>query len=194
MRAEKSIARADVVVLVMDAEEGPTLQDKKIAALVLEHRKGCILLINKWDLAGSVTQRSYEKALRAALPFLSFAPIIFVSAKSGFNIRRTIETIDYVAAQVSMTLATGMLNRVLHDAVDRVQPPMMKGARLRFYYATQVGTRPVRLRMFVNDPRRMNDAYKQYLIHALRAAYGLEGAPVTLDLKSSHKDRSGSSR
>jgi GTP-binding protein len=189
MRADKSIEEADVVLLVMDATEGPTAQDKKIAAKILEHHKGCILMISKWDLAEEVTQRAYEKALREVLPFLAFAPVIFSSSKSGFNIRRTIELIDHVGGQISSKLPTAMLNRVLHDAVKRVQPPMVAGKRMKFYYATQVGTRPVRLRMFVNEPERCTTAYRLFLSNQLRQACGLEGAPLVMEFRSSHAAR-----
>ncbi len=186
MRTEGSIERADVVVLMLDAAEGPTVQDKKIAALIMENRKGCLLLVNKWDLAEGVTTKEYEKALRLTLPFLNFAPIIFASARSGLNMRKSIDVIDHVAAQVNATLTTGMLNRVLHDAFDRVQAPDVQGKRMRFYYATQTGWKPLRVRLFVNDPERSTPAYRSYLLKALRAAFGLEGAPVVLDFKSSH--------
>jgi GTP-binding protein len=193
MRAQKSIMDADVVVLVMDTEQGPTAQDKKIAGLILEARKGCILLVNKWDLAmGSdlrVTQRAYEKAMRQNLYFLNFAPIVFVSSQSGLNVRKAIDVIDQVAAQISATVPTSTLNRILHDAAKRVQAPTVQGKRLKFYYATQVGQRPVRLRLYVNDPDRCTTSYRLYLLGQMRKALGLEGAPLVLEFRSSHGDR-----
>ncbi len=190
MRARKSIEEADIVVLVLDAEQGPTEQDKKIAGLITEARKGCVLLVNKWDLAQAdvkVTQREYEKALRRAMYFLSFAPIVFASAQSGYNVRKAIETIDYVAAQISTNIPTSTLNRVLHDAVKRVSPPRVGGKRLKFYYATQVGERPPRFRFFVNQPELNTPAYQAYLVSALRAASGFEGAPIVFEFRSSHE-------
>lgn len=186
IRAERSIRDADIVVLVMDATEGPRGQDKKIAGLVMKHRKGCLILVNKWDLAQEqgVTQRAYGKALREALPYLEFVPIIFASAKSGYNIRKTVEAVDYVAAQVQTQLTTGLLNRVMQDAVRAVQPPVVEGRRLKIYYCTQTGTAPVTLRLFVNAPRRVKPAYKRYLIKSLRRAFGLEGAPVILQFRA----------
>lgn len=195
IRAEETIERADVVVLVMDATLGPTLQDKKIAAMCLEHHKGCVLVVNKWDIAqenGEVTERAYEKAFRENVPFLNFAPLIFVSAQNGYNIRRSIDTIDAVAANTVMQLSTGALNRVLRDAMDRLQPPIVQGKRLKFYYATQTGSRPVRIRLFVNSPGKLVPAYETYLLRCLREAYGLEGAPVLLTLHSSHARADGS--
>jgi GTP-binding protein len=189
MRADESIERADVVVLVMDATEGPTQQDKKIAAKILEAHKGCLLMISKWDLAEGVTQRAYEKAFRETVPFLDFAPVMFSSSQSGFNIRRTIEMLDHVGAQITAQLPTAMLNRVLHDATKRVQPPLVQGKRMKIYYATQTGTRPIRLRLFVNDPARSTASYRSFLVNQLRTAVGLEGAPVVLEFRSSHADR-----
>ena len=189
MRAEDSIAKADVVLLLMDATEGPTGQDKKIADRIMEHHKGCVLMISKWDLVENVTQRVYEKALRAHLPFLAFAPVVFASSKSGYNIRHVIEVIDHVAGQIDTKLPTGALNRVLHDAVARVQPPLVKQKRMKLYYVTQVGTRPIRLRMFMNDPSLVTATYKSYLTNCLRKAYGLEGAPALLEFRSSHEKK-----
>lgn len=189
MRAQKSIEDADVVVLMIDAAQGPTEQDKKIAGFILEARKGCVLLVNKWDLATAetkVTQREYEKALRQELYFLSFVPVVFVSASSGLNVRKAIETVDYVAAQISTTIPTSTLNKVLHDAVKRVAPPRTGGKRLKFYYATQTGVRPLRFRFFVNQPALCVPSYQAYLISALRAAAGLEGAPIVVEYRSSH--------
>lgn len=186
-RAEESIARADVAVLLLDAEDGPTVQDKKIAAAILEKHKGCVLLVNKWDLGKGVTEREYEEALRRVMFFFDFVPILFVSTKNGFNMRKSIEVIDHVASQAALELTTGVLNRILRDVVERVQPPQVKGKRLKFYYATQTGTKPVRVRVFVNDRSRVTDAYRSYLVKALRSAFGLEGAPIVLDFRSSHE-------
>lgn len=189
MRAQKSIEDADVVVMMIDAEQGPTEQDKKIAGLVLEARKGCVVLINKWDLAEGgekVTQKEYEKAFRREMYFLSYVPIVFVSAREGTNIRKAIESIDYVAAQISTTIPTSTLNRILHDAVKRVAPPRVTGKKLKFYYATQIGARPLRFRFFVNQPRLCTPSYQTYLINTLRSAAGLEGAPIVVEYRSSH--------
>lgn len=194
MRAEKSIDECDVAVLTLDGSQGPSLQDKKIAAKILEARKGCVILVNKWDLLGGFTMREYTESFRRAVPFLNFAPLVYVSAKSGENIRKSVDAIDAVAAQISTTLPTATLNRVLHQATERVQAPLVKGKRMKFYYATQTGTRPVRVRLFVNDPTRMTESYRVYLIHALRSACGLDGAPILLDFKSSHDRPAGMSR
>ena len=181
-RAESSVAEADVVVLVMDAEIGPTVQDKKIASLIQEHEKGCVLVINKWDLsqAKGVTQTKAEPALRAMLPFMNYCPVVFISAKDGYNVRKSVEVIDHVAAQTRMRLPTGMLNRALDEAVERVAAPMIDGKRFKLYYGTQVGVAPVTIRIFVNDPKRITRAYEGFLERSLRERFGLEGAPLRL--------------
>ncbi|MDK2857779.1 MAG: GTPase [Verrucomicrobiota bacterium] len=182
LRAEESIESADVVVLLMDATEGPTLQDKKLAAKIIEAQKGCILAVNKWDLTDEteITQTKYEPALRREVPFLDFAPLLFLSARSGFNIRRSIELIDYVADQVQLKLTTGVLNRVIQDAMQKNPPPFVKGRPLKVYYVTQSGTKPIFIKLFVNNPMRATGPYKRYLVSVIRKAFGLEGAPVEL--------------
>jgi GTP-binding protein len=181
IRTERSIDRADIAILVLDAEEGPKDKDKKLAAMIRDKETGCILMINKWDLAeGITTQTKYGKALSEQLSFLNFAPVMFASSKSGYNIRKTIEAIDYVASQVSRELSTGVLNRVIHDATQRVAPPMVKGSRLKIYYCTQVGTKPVRIKFFCNNPKNATSAYKAYIMNQLRSKFGLEGAPIVM--------------
>jgi GTPase len=186
-RAEKSIAGANVVVLVLDALQGPTAQDKKIAALIQEHRKGCAILVNKWDLAmDEVTQRKYGPAVQAVMPFMGHCPIVFASAQTGFNIRRTVEAIDHVATQIRLTLPTGVLNRAIKKAYDKIRPPSYRGRPFKIYYGTQVGTEPLRFRLFVNSPEAAKPQYTNYLVHSLREQFGLEGAPVIVQYKSHH--------
>lgn len=187
-RAENSIRKANVVVLVLDAVAGPTAQDKKVAALVLKHNKGCVILVNKWDLAdGKTTQRQYGPAILKRLPFMGHCPVIFASSLSGYNIRRTIEAIDHVAAQVQTDLPTGILNRVILDAHEKVKPQSVGSRRLRIYYSTQVGHDPVRIRLFVNSPKLVRDNYKDYIVRKLREYFGLDGAPIILHFRG--KDR-----
>ncbi|MFA5043488.1 MAG: ribosome biogenesis GTPase Der [Kiritimatiellia bacterium] len=182
-RATRSIAGADVVALVLDATQGPTAQDKTIASLIQEHRKGCLLLITKWDLMTKWSESEYREALGKAVPFLSSAPAVFISSKTGFNIRRSIETMDAVAAQVGAQLPTGILNRTLIQAYERVAPPYVKGKRLKIFYATQVGVKPITILLFVNDATKLIPAYEAYLTGALRKTFGLEGAPIVFQLK-----------
>ena len=186
IRAEESIRRADVVVLMLDAEQGPTAIDKRIASMIQDAQKGCIVIVNKWDLAvDKVKMDAYEVALKKVFAFLA-VPVLFVSALDGTNMHKSIEAIDRVAAAVQFQMPTGVMNRVLRDAMQKVQPPMIEGRRLKLYYATQVGTKPVRLRLFVNQVRRLTPAYETYLIRALRRTFDLDGAPVIFHLVSSH--------
>ncbi len=182
-RAEKSVARANVVVLVLDAEAGPTAQDKKIGALIREHRKGAVVVVNKWDLS-ETTQTQYGPAVARELPFMGHCPLVFLSSKSGYNIRHSVEAIDLVASQVRMELPTGILNRAITDAYERVHPANVKGKRLRIFYCTQVGTEPVKIRLFVNNPKLVQANYRQYLVKQLREQFGLEGAPVILEFRA----------
>lgn len=189
MRSEASIEAADVVVLMIDAEIGPTEQDKKIADVITENQKGCIIAVNKWDLAeNKVKEEEYHAGLRRTLPFLSYAPIVFMSAQSGYNVKNCLRTIDLVAANIDTTLTTGTLNRVLHKATAKRSSPSMGNKQFKLYYATQIGNRPIRINIFANDPRILPKSYRLYLMNQLRAAYGLEGAPLVLAFKSSHGD------
>ena len=192
-RAEKSVAEADIVVLVIDATVGPTVQDKHIAALIQEHRKGCVLVVNKWDIAQAqeITQTKAEPALRAMLPFMSYCPVVFISAKDGYNVRKSVDVIDHVAAQTRLQLPTGMLNRALEDGVARVSPPMIDGKRFKLYYGVQTGTAPVSVRVFVNDPKRLTRAYCAYLERCLRERFGLEGAPVVMQFRARIRPEAG---
>ncbi len=184
LRTQKSIERSDVVVMMLDAETGPTSRDKKVASKIIEAQKGVLLLVNKWDLAKEadqeITQTRYLPALRETLPFMGFAPILFVSAKDGYNIKRSIEAIDYVAAQTRTEITTGVLNRVIQQACDRYPPPIAKGKRLKIYYATQTGTEPIYIKLFVNNPDNARSNWVAYLKNQLRDAFGLEGAPMFL--------------
>jgi GTP-binding protein len=138
-------------------------------------------VVNKWDLAEDLTtQRQYEEALRRELPYLSHVPVLYGSAVSGFNMKRMVDAIEEVSRNVSTELSTGVLNRILSTAFDKTQPPMVKGRRLKMYYATQVGVRPLRLKIFVNSPSLVTEAYEKYLIRCLRETFGLEGAPLVL--------------
>jgi len=181
-RAEQSVKDADVVVLVLDPDLGPTVQDKHIAALIQKNNKGCVILMNKWDLAmeKGMTQTQAEPLLRRIMPFMSYCPIVFVSAKTGYNIRKSVEVIDAVAAQTRLKLPTGMLNRTLVEATRRVVAPAKAGKRLRVYYGVQIGEAPVTIRLFVNDPKLATQQYTDFMIRSLRDRFGLEGAPIVI--------------
>ena len=185
-RSEAAIQEADVVLLVMDPSVGPTLQDKRIAGKILEANRACVILMNKWDLAQAegMTETKAVPALRAMMPFLSFAPVVFCSNKSGYNIRRTVDAIDAAAASASLKLPTGMLNRVITAATKKTLSPMIKGKRLKIYYGLQVSTNPQTTRLFVNDPKLVTPAYLSYLDKQIRARFGLDGAPLRIFLKA----------
>jgi GTPase len=181
-RAEESVKQADVVVLIMDPELGPTVQDKHIAALIQAEQKACVMMINKWDIAVEKEMKEKEttETLYKILPFMSYCPLVLISAKTGYNIRKSIEVIDAVAAQTQVKLPTGMLNRTLVEATHRVVAPAKAGKRLRVYYAVQVGTSPILIRMFVNDPKLATKQYTDFMTRALRERFGLEGAPIVI--------------
>ncbi|MBP7275762.1 MAG: ribosome biogenesis GTPase Der [Kiritimatiellae bacterium] len=184
-RAEAAIRRADVVIWMIDAEEGPTRQDKRIAALIAEHERGCVRAVNKWDLMRRrTTVREYTEALDRTMPFLSFAPIQFMSAKTGEGVPSVVSKMDEVARQCAMQVTTGVLNRMLREAFERQLPPAVRGRRLKLYYAAQTGIRPVRLRLFVNEPTLRTPAYEHYLYRRLREAFGLSGAPIVLQWRA----------
>jgi GTP-binding protein len=193
-RSEQSLQEADIVVLMMDAEAGPTMQDKHIAAKVIEARKGCVLIVNKWDLsqAKGITQTQAEPALFEAMGFMAYCPVVFISAKDGYNVRKSIDVIDAVAAQTRSTLPTGMLNRAVEEACERIQMPTCGRKHLNVFYATQTGVAPIRLRVFVNDVKLVKKAFIDYLERKLRERFGLEGAPVVLAFRERPRpDREG---
>ena len=185
-RSEDAINEADVVLLVMDPVMGPTMQDKRIAGKILDANKACVILMNKWDLAQEegITETKAVPALRTMMPFLSFAPVVFCSNKSGYNIRRTVDAIDRAAASASERIPTGMLNNVITKATKKTLSPMIKGKRLKIYYGLQVSTNPQTIRLFVNDPKLVTPAYLSYLDKQIRARFGLEGAPLRIFLKA----------
>ena len=190
-RSEKAIEEADVVLLVLESELGPTKQDMRIAGKILDANRACVILMNKWDLAHAKGMKEADatKVVRGMMPFISFAPVVYCSAKSGYNIRRTVDAIDAVASSVQTKMPTGVLNRTLVEATKRTLAPMKNGRRLKVYYGLQVGTDPLTIRLFVNDPKLVTPAYQSYVEKAIRSRFGLEGAPLRLFLKArSRKD------
>ena len=196
-RSEQAIEEADVVLLLLDPLLGPTMQDKRIAGKILDANRACVILCQKWDLAQAegITETKAVEALRLMMPFLNFAPVVFCSNKSGYNIRRTVEAIDRAAASASERLPTGMLNRVLTTATKKTLAPMIKGKRLKVYYGLQVSTNPQTIRLFVNDPKLVTPAYQAFLEKNIRARFGLEGAPLRIFFKArSRKELGGSAK
>lgn len=185
-RSEQAIREADVVLLLLDANTGPTMQDKRIASKIIEANRACVVLLQKWDLAQEqgITETKALPAIRQMMPFLAFAPVVFCSNKSGYNIRRTVDAIDRAASSASMKLPTGMLNRVIVNATKKTLSPMIKGRRLKIFYGLQVSTNPQTIRLFVNDPKLVTPAYLSFIEKNLRARFGLEGAPVRIFLKA----------
>ena len=185
-RSEEAVRECDVAVLVMDAEIGPTTQDKYIASLIQREAKACVLLINKWDLARAKghTETAALAHLRELLPFLRHVPVMFASAKEGYNVRNCIEAIDLVAEHQRRVLPTGVLNRTLTNALARVQMPGKNGRHLRFHYATQTGNNPMILRLFVNDARLATKPFQDFLVRNIREAFDLEGAAIILQFRS----------
>jgi len=182
LRAEMAVERADVCVIMIDATEGFTEQDSKIAGMAHESGKACIIAVNKWDAVDKddKTMDRMRKSLMEDFSFMSYAPIIFISAKTGQRVDRLFELIKYVSQQHSMRISTGMLNDLLAEATARVQPPSDKGKRLRIYYVTQPSTKPPTFVFFVNRAELFHFSYQRYLENQIRQTFGLEGTPIRI--------------
>ena len=180
LRAKMAVERADVCVIMIDAAEGFTEQDSKVAGIALEQGKACIIAVNKWDLIekDGTTMDTFRKRLMKDFSFMSYAPIIFISAKTGQRIDRLFELIKYVYSQNTMRISTGKLNDILADATARVQPPSDKGKRLKIYYMTQASTKPPTFVCFCNREDLFHFSYQRYLENQIRSVFGLEGTPV----------------
>ena len=185
LRSTMAIERADVCLIMIDATEGVTEQDTKVAGLAHEAGKASIIVINKWDLIekDGKTMDKMREEVRQSLLFMSYAPILFISAKTGQRVDRLFELIDYVSNQATTRITTGMLNNVLADAQTRVQPPSDKGRRLKIYYMTQVGVKPPHFVVFCNDSRLFHFSYQRYLENCIRNTFGLEGTPIILSIR-----------
>ena len=185
LRATMAIERADVCLIMIDATEGVTEQDTKVAGLAHEAGKASIIVINKWDLVekDDKTMDQMKTKVRQDLSFMTYAPILFISAKTGQRVDKLFDMIDYVSNQASIRITTGMLNNVLEDAQTRVQPPSDKGRRLKIYYMTQVGIRPPHFVIFCNDSRLFHFSYRRYLENCIRNTFGLEGTPVIMSIR-----------
>lgn len=182
MRAKLAIERADVCLILIDAREGVTEQDTKIAGLAHEAGKASIVVVNKWDLIDKETgtMEQMRKDVMRDLSFMSYAPILFISALTGQRTERLFELINFVNDQSAMRITTGMLNNVLADAQARVQPPSDKGRRLKIYYMTQTGVKPPVFVVFCNSRELFHFSYQRYIENQIRAVFGLEGTPIRL--------------
>ena len=185
LRATMAIERSDVCLILIDATEGVTEQDTKVAGLAHEAGKASIIVVNKWDLVekDDKTMDRMREKVRQDLAFMAYAPILFISAKTGQRVDRLFELIDYVSNQAAIRITTGMLNNVLADAQTRVQPPTDKGRRLKIYYMTQVGVKPPHFVVFCNDAQLFHFSYQRYLENCIRNTFGLEGTPVILSIR-----------
>lgn len=185
LRATMAIERADVCLIMVDANEGVTEQDTKVAGLAHEAGKACIIVMNKWDAVekNDKTMDRTRENVRRDLSYMTYAPIIFISALTGQRVPRLFELINYVNDQSAMRITTGMLNSVLADATARVQPPSDKGRRLKIFYMTQVGVKPPHFVCFCNEAQLFHFSYQRYLENQIRSTFGLEGTPVRLTIR-----------
>ncbi len=190
LRAVAAVERADVCVIMIDAVVGFTEQDSKVAGIAHEQGKACIIAVNKWDAyeKDDKSMDSYRKKLMNDFSFMSYAPIIFISAKTGQRLNRLFDLIQYVNTQNAMRISTGKLNDVLAAAEARVQPPTDKGKRLKIYYITQASTRPPTFVCFVNKKDLFHYSYQRYLDNQIRAVFGLEGTPTRFVIRERDKN------
>lgn len=185
MRSISAIERADVCLILIDANEGVTEQDTKIAGLAHEAGKASIIVVNKWDAVekDSKTMDKMTAEIRRDLAYMPYAPILFISALTGQRVEKLFEMVNFVAEQNAMRITTGMLNSVLADATARVQPPTDKGRRLKIYYMTQTGVKPPHFVIFCNEAKLFHFSYQRYLENQIRAVFGLEGTPIQMTIR-----------
>lgn len=182
MRAMMAIERADVCIIMIDAVDGVTDQDTKIAGYAHENGKACIIAINKWDLVEKETntQKEYTEKVRTDLAYMTYAPIVFISAETGLRVESLFPLITEVSSQNAMRITTGQLNSILADATTRVQPPTDKGRRLKIYYMTQVSTKPPTFVAFCNEAKLFHYSYVRYLENQIRNVFGFKGTPIRM--------------
>ena len=185
LRATMAIERSDVCAIMIDAQEGVTEQDTKVAGLAHDAGKACIIVVNKWDAIekdGKTMQRM-EEDVRRDLSYMTYAPVLFLSALTGQRVEKLFGLINSVVNQAAMRIPTGVLNQVLADAQARVQPPTDKGKRLKIYYMTQIGVKPPHFVIFCNDAQLFHFSYRRYLENQIRATFGLTGTPVRITIR-----------
>ncbi len=190
MRSMRAIERADVVVLVIDAEDGFTMQDLHIAGYVEEQKKGLVVALNKWDLIEKdhTTMDTFRATAARELDFMAYAPVVFISAKLGQRVGQVLDTALDVLVQRQKRVSTAALNRVLKTAVDKHQPPSRPGKWLKFYYVTQAAVEPPTFIFFTNDPKQIHFTYRRYLENELRKEFGFEGTPIRMSFRDRHED------
>ena len=191
IRAVTAVERADVCIIVIDATEGVTEQDAKIAGIAHERGKGIIIAVNKWDAIEKDDKTIYRhtEKIRQILSFMPYAEIIFISAKSGQRLNKIFELIDVVIANNSMRVATGVLNEIVTEAVAMQQPPSDKGKRLRIYYTTQVAVKPPTFVIFVNDKELMHFSYTRYLETRIRETFGFRGTALKFIIRERKEEQ-----
>lgn len=182
LRSWKAIERSDVCIIMIDARDGVTEQDTKIAGYAHEQGKASVIAVNKWDLVekDTGTLEKYRKTVFENLSFMQYAPVMFISAKTGQRVDRLMEQVKYVYKQASLRISTGMLNDLLNEATAIVQPPSDKGKRLKIYYGTQVAVRPPTFIIFVNSIRLFHYSYERYIENQFRKSYGFKGTPIRI--------------
>lgn len=190
-RSLRAVDRSDVILVLLDAQEGITEQDKKIAGYAHEAGKGIVLVINKWDLVtkDDRTINRFEEKIREELGFMQYAPTMFVSAKTGQRVNKILDLIDFVAEQNAARVTTGTLNTLVREWVHLNPPPTDKGRRLKILYATQAGVKPPTFIFFVNDPELMHFSYRRYLENQLRKSFGFEGSPLRILVRQREEER-----
>ena len=184
VRTERAIERADICLLMLDANDGITAHEKRIASMIEEQGKGCILLINKWDLVEGHRMEHCEIAIKDEASFLNYVPKLFISAEKQRNLSKLFPLIKEVKEGQKLRIGTGQLNRFLEKAVQGYHPPMIKGKRLRIYYMAHVEMQPPTFVLFVNYPKLMLETYKRYLVHQFRESYGFTGNPLVFILRA----------
>ena len=191
IRAMSAVDRADVVLIVIDAEEGVTEQDTKIAGIAHDEGKACIFVVNKWDLIekDNKTMTNYIRKIREKFPFMLYAPILFVSALTTKRMDRILDKVDYVSEEATKRIATSVVNEVIAEAVMMNQPPSDKGRRLKIYYAAQTGVRPPKFTLFINDHKLTHFSYTRYIENKLRDSFGFEGTSIKIEYKEKKKRR-----
>ncbi|HBG4642972.1 TPA: ribosome biogenesis GTPase Der [Clostridioides difficile] len=189
IRAMSAVDRADVVLIVIDALEGVTEQDTKVAGIAHDEGKGCIFVINKWDLIekDNKTMSNYTKDIKEKFPFMMYAPIVFVSAKTNQRMNKILDTVEYVSNEHSKRISTSALNEVIGEAVMLNQPPSDKGRRLKIYYGTQTDIRPPKITLFINDKDLTHFSYQRYLENKIRENFGFEGTSIKFEYRQKNK-------
>jgi GTP-binding protein len=189
IRTERAIERADVCLLMVDAQTGITAQEKRIANDIEAAGKGCIVLLNKWDLVKGFRMEHCLRGIEEAVPFLKHCPTLFISAKTGRNLEKVFPLVDEVVNDLKKRITTGELNRFVAGCLQRNHPPMIKGKRLRIYYMAQVDVNPPRYVLFVNYPELMADTYKKYLYNQFRNEWRYSGVPIIMHLRGKEKNQ-----